>query len=151
MTYEGQPEYVRVGFLCDLFECWVEQALPGDEWGELVAAWLGAGRAEVSAGGSEDGRAAIALTRVREELDRAFAEDWWDMRDQYEDGIRRAQEDYDRIVEYWRERAKGFKGEAALEEEIAKLPAWVRPDPDAEPLPDPELAEYERLRKKFAK
>jgi hypothetical protein len=149
VTYEGQPEYVRTGFLRDLFETWCEQAVSSDEWGELVIAWWGAASAEISAGGSEGGHVRFALARVREELDRAFEEDWWGVREDYEDGIRRAQEDYGRIVEYWRARAKGFKGEAALEDEIAKLPSWVRPDPNAEPLPDPELAEYERLRKKF--
>lgn len=151
MTYEGQPAYVRAGFLVDLFASWVEQALPYDEWGELVGAWWRAASAEISAGGSEDGYAMQAITRVREELERAFADDWWGTLDD-EDlrGIRSAQEDYDGIVARWRERAKDFKGEDALEEEIAKLPDWIRPDPDAESLPDPELVEYERLRKKFS-
>lgn len=150
MTYEGQPDYVRAGFLKDLFQLWME-VLPNDEWGRLVEAMGQLADAAVSC--SDHERALLVVGWIREELNHAFEDEWWydDVDGSRERSIRYAQDGYARIVSYWEGRAVSFKGEAALAELIAGLPFWVRPDPNAEPLPDPERQEYDRLHAKFGK
>lgn len=147
--YAGQPDYVRAGFLCDLFEPWIK-ASEGDEWGEHLRALHDV--METSLSFAED-RALIVADWIREDISRAFDENWWDNLYDYDDwrGIYKAQDNYDHVVEYWRDRAVTFKGQDALEEVIAALPEWVRPMPNRLPKPDKERQEYERLKAKFDK
>lgn len=151
-TYEGQPEYVVVGYLTDLFEGWA-QTCPNDEWGGYMTAMWHLLDAAVRV--SDEDRAAVVAGWFRAELQRAWDEDWWDVRvSWYEwEGIYAAQDAYEEITASWRERAVSFKGEAALEATIAGLPDWVRPGPvsDRLPRPDREREEYERLKAKYEK
>lgn len=146
--YQGQPAYVRVGYLSDLFELWA-RACDGDEWGEYLVAMQNLLDSAIRV--SDEERAAVVADWLRDELQRAWDEDWWGVRDDWADWapIYEAQDAYERITADWRERAVSFKGEAALEETIAGLPEWVRPLPDRLLEPDHEREEYERLKAKF--
>lgn len=145
--YQGQPEYVVVGYLSDLFEPWKD--IEGSEWGDFMTALHDLIEACITV--SDEERAAVLVGWFREEMQRAFDEDWWGLADDeyIENGIWNAQDEYERITADWRERAVGFKGTDALEATIADLPAWVRPDPNRPARPDPEREQYERLRAKF--
>jgi hypothetical protein len=162
--YEGQPEYVRVGFQTELLGLWCEKGagiLPYDEWGREVEAMYALADAMSSC---SDNRMDTVISWIWEELGRWHdddpGEEWRDWEYGKLREIRLAQDGYEEAVEDWREQAKGFNGSVpgtetvssdALEEVIASLPEWVKPDPNAEPLPDPEYEEYKRLSAKFEK
>ena len=143
--YQGQPDYVIVGYLCDLFGPWSD--IEGSEWGDLMGSIQRLLEACISV--SDEKKAAVLCGWFLDEMNAAFENDWWDNQEYYEEDIYRAQDQYDHITTYWRERAVTFKGEAALEYCISRLPDWIRPAPDRPEKPDPELAMYEKLKAKF--
>ena len=144
-SYAGQPDYVVVGYLSDLFAPWSN--IEGSEWGEFMTALhqLLARCINVS----DEERAIVLCRWFLDEMKRAFDEDWWGQLPVYEDLIWEAQDRYEEITATWRERAVGFKGSDALETMIAALPTWVRPSPDRVAKQDPEFLEYKRLKRKF--
>jgi HPt (histidine-containing phosphotransfer) domain-containing protein len=146
--YKGQPDYVIVGYQSDLLEMWAE-ALDNDDWGESIRAMHQLLEGLISV--SDEARALVIVGWIREELQRAWDEDWWDTKYDYADwvGIYKAQDAYEKITKEWRQRAKTFKGEDALEEVIAGLPDWIRPGPDRLEKPDKEREQYEKLKAKF--
>jgi hypothetical protein len=144
-VYAGQPDYVVVGYLSDLFEPWSN--IVGDEWGEFMTALHQLITRCISV--SDEERAKVLCGWFQGEMQRAFDEDWWGQLSFYEDLIWDAQDEYEQTTAGWRERAVGFRGSDALEAIIDGLPAWVRPDPNRAVKPDPELQEYKRLKKKF--
>lgn len=148
-NYQGQPTYVVLGYLKDLYEPWA-YLTPTDERGEFVVHLWECLSSAVS--NSDEKRALVLVEWLREDLDIADAEHWWRVTPDNEadlDDLYEAQDAFVEITSYWRERAVSFKGEAALEETIKKLPAWVRPDPNRPAAPDYERREYERLKAKF--
>jgi hypothetical protein len=143
--YAGQCDYVVVGYLADLFEPWAD--IVGDEWGEFMGALHHLITRCISV--SDEARAGVLCGWFRDEMDRAFAEDWWGQSSDYEGAIWGAQDEYEATTTAWRKRAVEFKGSDVLEATIAALPAWVRPGPHREAKPDPERQEYDRLKEKF--
>lgn len=142
MTYEGQPEYVRVGFMVDLLHPWCN--IEGSEWGAMLGVFHDAAEASLTCG--DESRAELLVKWILEELDAA---EWWG---DYESAIKAARRETPATIEHWRERAVSFKGEAALEEVIVSLPEWImfdaeRDAPDVRD--DPEYKTYERLKRKF--
>lgn len=125
--YRGQPNYIRAGFWNDLFEEW-RGTLTDDEWGEWVGSLMDAIGRAVSVG--QEDRALVLIDWVRDELQAV-----WEQQDEYwleemNTQILNARESFNRATAYWRKRAIEFKGEAALEEEIARVPNWMRPMSD---------------------
>src|ERR1035437_1495143 len=141
MTCDGQSEYVKVGYLCDLFEPWAR--IEGSEWGDYMGALYNLISACESI--SFEDKMSVLCGWFIDELGCAID----DLYDRYEDSVWDAQDEYEHTTTYWRKRAVSFKGEAALEETIAELPAWIRPDPNRPAKADPELKEYDRLKAKF--
>lgn len=146
-NYKGQPKYVVVGYLNDLLEPW-SGVCPGDEWGEFICTLCNLLSSSITL--SYEDRALVLVGWLLDELNIANDEQWWDsLDDADEERLWEAQDRYEETTKYWRERAKSFKGEAVLEETIAGLPNWVKPDPNRPPKPDPERREYDRLKAKF--
>jgi hypothetical protein len=131
-------DYIRAGFLCDLLEPW--QYIEGSEWGGQIEAMHALASLCL---GTADERAVVVTGWIVDELSRAFEEDWWGDHEVYLPEIVKARDEYPRIVEAWRERARSFdlppsdrvpEGRDAsrtYEETLASLPDWMKPaDPD---------------------
>jgi hypothetical protein len=131
MTYQGQPE-AAIGFLVELWDPWM-RVVEGDEWGDLLGALLQC--AELSESANDHQLTLYLCTYIHLDLVRAHEEGFWDdyVEDRHQKDILNAQADYEHTVVSWRERAKGFNGEHNtvcsdyLEELIAALPEWVKP------------------------
>lgn len=122
--YQGQPNYVVAAFLKDIFEPWV-RVTAGDEWGEYIEALWNLADSTIRC--AQEDKAKIVLDWMCNEIGRAFEEDWWGLYEDYSIAITQARRDYNRTVQYWRNRAIAFKGEEALEETINNLPEWIKP------------------------
>lgn len=130
--------YVRAGFLCNLLEPWV--GIEGSEWGGQLTAMHDLATRCL---GLDDERAVVVTDWMVDEISRAFTEEWWGDEEMYLPQIVKARDNYQRIVEAWRERSQSFNlppseaipdgvdASRAFEETLASLPEWIRlVDPD---------------------
>lgn len=141
---EYNASYIKAGFLHDVFDHWV--GIEGAEWGETLEATVHLLGVINSYGDRE--RTEVLIQWIIDDLNNAFAENWWDMFEDYKEYIYAAQDRFQQTADSWRKRAADFKASQAFEDALAMLPEWVKPG-DRPPKPDPELATYLRLKEKF--
>ena len=116
---DQQPPHKVTGLLTSLYEEWA-RVVPDDEWGAYIVALSQL----ASAAMYTDLRVAVAaIGWMKDEIDRAFAEDWWGDQDELSESIEKAQAKYSQIIAYGRSIDK----DGEIEEVIASLPDWLQP------------------------
>lgn len=126
----SEPRYGRVGFLLDVYEPWANyvRTWHNDEWGGFVSSLWSAARAASSLG-DQSGQEKL-LRMFKEELDLAFANNFWDTLEEGQDQeIAEVQSRYAEIEKHWLDRAAWFSSRdlRAMKHAAATLPEWVKP------------------------